>query len=297
MATKAEKLAKAARARALLDSLDVDQPSGDNPAPKRDAGAPDPVRASVGKQPVPAGKRPAPDAVRGGDKKRGELKRNAIADGSDSRAVPGEVRAAEPEVPEVPADKFGNKGGVIPRFIVPAVDPKLYPKIEAGTIKRGDSVWYRGDRFWVEFIPMDWSKGCYARICNTRVLPDPKMPTPSQSAELRDQGSKDLLSFCVYAGALSLAPVAKSIMDKDPTKAAIARKERSDKGLRDVGDEVATKLRGCKDLAEVYVVASRYLEEPVAVLKKKYEHLNPGQQRMNLGNRMRNQWKRENGNG
>lgn len=54
----------------------------------------------------------------------------------------------------------------------------------------------------------------------------------------------------------------------------------------DCGDDVATRLRG-KDLDEVYRVASEILREPMAALRRKYEHLNPGMQRMNLGNRIR----------
>jgi hypothetical protein len=52
------------------------------------------------------------------------------------------------------------------------------------------------------------------------------------------------------------------------------------------GDEIAMKLIG-KDLDSVYTMAAKALKEDEADLRKKYEHLNPGMQRMNLGNRMR----------
>lgn len=52
------------------------------------------------------------------------------------------------------------------------------------------------------------------------------------------------------------------------------------------GDEVAMKLIG-KDLDAVYAAAAKALKENEADLRTKYAHLNPGMQRMNLGNRMR----------
>lgn len=52
------------------------------------------------------------------------------------------------------------------------------------------------------------------------------------------------------------------------------------------GDKVAKALIG-KDLEQVYAFAAKTLKEPVADLKKAYKHLNPGMQRMNLGNRIR----------
>ncbi len=54
----------------------------------------------------------------------------------------------------------------------------------------------------------------------------------------------------------------------------------------DSNDKLAVKLRGLT-LDEVYSEASKVLNEPVKALKAKYEHLNAGMQRMNLGNRMR----------
>ena len=52
------------------------------------------------------------------------------------------------------------------------------------------------------------------------------------------------------------------------------------------GDAVATNLAGLS-LEAVYSVASQALSIPVEDLQAKYGHLNPGQQRMNLGNRLR----------
>ena len=52
------------------------------------------------------------------------------------------------------------------------------------------------------------------------------------------------------------------------------------------GDDIAKKLLG-KDLDQIYTMAAKALKEDEADLRKKYKHLNPGMQRMNLGNRMR----------
>lgn len=54
----------------------------------------------------------------------------------------------------------------------------------------------------------------------------------------------------------------------------------------DNGDDVATKLRG-KTLDEVYAHAAKTLKEPEKDLRAKYKNLNPGMQRMALGNRLR----------
>jgi len=63
-------------------------------------------------------------------------------------------------------------------------------------------------------------------------------------------------------------------------------KSASGNASLDNGDDVAKKLRGA-ELDDVYKAASKLLKEPVTALKSKYKHLNPGMQRMNLGNRMR----------
>ena len=54
----------------------------------------------------------------------------------------------------------------------------------------------------------------------------------------------------------------------------------------DNGDAIAQSLRGAT-LEDAYAIAAETLKIEVADLKKKYGHLNPGQQRMNLGNRIR----------
>lgn len=54
----------------------------------------------------------------------------------------------------------------------------------------------------------------------------------------------------------------------------------------DCGDSVAMELRG-KSLEETYAIAARVFKTSVTKLKVMYAHLNPGQQRMCLGNRLR----------
>jgi hypothetical protein len=54
----------------------------------------------------------------------------------------------------------------------------------------------------------------------------------------------------------------------------------------DSADALAVRLRGL-ELDEVYKEAAAALQVSVVVLKARYAKLNPGMQRMNLGNRMR----------
>jgi len=64
------------------------------------------------------------------------------------------------------------------------------------------------------------------------------------------------------------------------TKTASGRKKI------DINDETAEKLREL-DLDGTYKYAASILDENVKELKAKYANLNPGMQRMNLGNRVR----------
>ena len=60
----------------------------------------------------------------------------------------------------------------------------------------------------------------------------------------------------------------------------------SGKKSKDNADEVAVMLRG-KTLDEVYGIAESWLTTSAEELKARYAHLNAGQQRMNVGNRLR----------
>jgi hypothetical protein len=54
----------------------------------------------------------------------------------------------------------------------------------------------------------------------------------------------------------------------------------------DCGDAVAKKLEG-KPLEDVYKETAKALDVSVKALRDRYQHLNTGMQRMNLGNRLR----------
>jgi len=86
----------------------------------------------------------------------------------------------------------------------------------------------------------------------------------------------------------------RSIIKKEYKQACVQTKIQRDGKTRttqDCGDEIATMLRG-KDLDDVYEYAAQVLGVALADLYAKYEHLNPGQQRMTLGNRIRGELNR-----
>jgi hypothetical protein len=69
--------------------------------------------------------------------------------------------------------------------------------------------------------------------------------------------------------------------------------KKKELGITDIGDTIGEMLRG-KSLEESYPICAKYIGVPEDVLRAKYAHLNHGQQRMNLGNRMRGYWKKAN---
>lgn len=69
-------------------------------------------------------------------------------------------------------------------------------------------------------------------------------------------------------------------------KATYAKYQRGKTRSSDCADDVALKLRAM-DLEGVYKVAAKVENIKVKELTDAYEHLNPGMQRMNLGNRIR----------
>lgn len=199
-------------------------------------------------------------------------------------------------------DAVGEETSERPSFQATPIDPKHYPKKhQIGDLQRGVSVWYRGERFYVEHCPVEWAKGCYVRIVDQPVRPHPH-PAPTTLAIQRNglnvRGTQKemvghTLSFCVHPDTLSLAPVTRNAYGVQPTLAGVARAERAKAGIKDVGDDVAVMLREAKTLDGVYQVGAEYLGVPEQELRAKYAHLNPGQQRMNIGNRMRAKWKKD----
>lgn len=101
-------------------------------------------------------------------------------------------------------------------------------------------------------------------------------------------------SFYVHVDELSPVPVDfNRHATRLPTVASVTRAARAKLGQRDIGDDIACMLRSCDTLERVYGAAAEYLGVSSPELKAKYGHLNPGQQRMNLGNRMRAKWRKE----
>ena len=102
------------------------------------------------------------------------------------------------------------------------------------------------------------------------------------------KATKEEIEEAIAAEDAALAALAE--MEASPftrlTKAACDVYLRGDKKSYDNGDEIAQFLRP-RALIDVYVSAACLLREDVVLLHQRYAHLNPGQQRMNLGNRIR----------
>lgn len=155
--------------------------------------------------------------------------------------------------------------------------PYQVEKWHDGDLTVGDPVFYRGERYWVEYVPSSFGRSAHVRISDHKIRPD--QPAFDKRT-----------SFFVPADLLMKAPTAKP-GHKGPSLKDVERIEREKQGIKDVGDRVAELLRG-KTLDEAYTVAARFMRVPEEELRAKYMRLNNGQQRMNLGNRMR-QWEKK----
>lgn len=163
-------------------------------------------------------------------------------------------------------------------------DPKYAPKKHTpADLQFMTAVWYRGERYYVERVPASWEESHRVRVSST--------PLREFKPGMQDPNTTDRETFCVHADLLELAPVTRT--GNALTPVAAQRRERQKAGARDIGDEVATMLRGCKSLEEVYQAGAKYLKVDLQELRDRYAHLNPGQQRMNIGNRMRAKWKKD----
>jgi hypothetical protein len=80
----------------------------------------------------------------------------------------------------------------------------------------------------------------------------------------------------------------------DLDKYKVSHDVRTESGApsMDIGDATAKLLRG-KTLEETYKIAAKLLDASEKSLRDRYTHLNPGQQRMCLGNRLRAAAKKE----
>lgn len=210
--------------------------------------------------------------------KAGHTIEGGVPEGRDA-----EVRGADGGGSRV--KKLTGKGIKVIPFVPTEIPRTRYPnKFKGGQLEPGESVWYRGERHYIVTFPPDFSGGTFARIATLRIRPDEPVDV-FMSRVLQASG----LTFCVPVDMLELAPMVNKPYAKQPTKAAVERRlEMKKTGATDIGDEVAVLLRECETLEQVYECASLYVSMSVADLKAKYKHLNPGGQRMNLGNRMRN---------
>ncbi len=94
--------------------------------------------------------------------------------------------------------------------------------------------------------------------------------------------------------AKSLKEVGEQPLINMSAKLAAARKTYKKAGdTYHCNDLLANAMHG-KELGEVYTIAAELLEFTEDELYAKYEHLNAGAQRMNLGNRIRSQFKKGN---
>lgn len=147
----------------------------------------------------------------------------------------------------------------------------------------GQPVWYQNERYYVEWVPPDWKRSVGVRISSARI-PEGATHDSVMRLAVHERLPDTRHSFFVTADCLELARpvrVRTELAGRVPTKSA---EERRKSGAQDVGDEAAQLLRGSDD---IYAAASKFLGVEAKDLRAKYAHLNPGQQRMNLGNRMR----------
>lgn len=147
----------------------------------------------------------------------------------------------------------------------------------------GQPVWYRNERYYVEWVPPDWKRSVGVRISSARI-PEGSTYDPVMRIAVHERLPDTRHSFFVTADALELARpvrIRTEFAGRAPTKSA---EDRRKSGAQDVGDEVAQLLRESDD---IYATAAKFLGIEAPDLRAKYGHLNPGQQRMNLGNRMR----------
>lgn len=147
---------------------------------------------------------------------------------------------------------------------------------QEGVLEVGTPVWYRGGKYWIEWLPASWLEGHCVRIADVKIDPTPgRLPAVKRT------------SFCVHADLLMPAATKRKPTDKEPTLASAKRAERAAAGAKDVGDEVANLLREAGDIDGVFWTAAKYLSTTVDALKEKYAHLDNGRKRMVLGNRLR----------
>lgn len=170
---------------------------------------------------------------------------------------------------------------VEPFIPTPIPEAMKSKKFSPEDLPAGTPVFYRGERYFIEVGRKDWNYSAHVYISDTKTRDG-------------EGTAKTANRFAVHPDLLEIAPTVKGFAAKQPTqKAVIAKAERQAKGIADAGDIVAETLRGL-DLDSVYAAAAAFMNIDEQELRDKYSRLNPGQQRMNCGNRMRS-WLKKNG--
>jgi hypothetical protein len=124
--------------------------------------------------------------------------------------------------------------------------------------------------------------------CNEQVADAQEDPVTEEENEAFVEAASEMVAKPIRLDTFGNpdAPESKSSFNRLATHRKGFQKsviEGTKKKVVDCGDEVAEMLRGL-ELEEVYTL----LEETTKVsYREAYAHLNPGQQRMNLGNRLR----------
>ncbi len=136
------------------------------------------------------------------------------------------------------------------------------------------------NRGWVTYVD---SRGTQlkARSSAVEIAEDATGTPPTQSGESPMASEKKTRrARSESTGVRTIGGKAVNIADYSRGKAA------SGNTSFHCGDELAEKLSG-KSLDDVYSFAATKLKTEERELRKKYGHLNPGMQRMALGNRLR----------
>lgn len=132
-----------------------------------------------------------------------------------------------------------------------------------------------------------------AASISRELFPCNGMPDPAMAAwgeRLMGRKRKIVMpDMSVYKSPMAIP---KPTMSEE-TKKALRERAKSVPRNHDNGDMVARVLRECETLEDVYATGSDYLEIPIPDLHRLYDHLNPGQQRMVIGNRMRAKFRKE----
>lgn len=296
MTTKKE--LKRQRALEAAKLLGLGEDNGE--AEKRPAEAQLPVhdgtRPGAGKNSAPA----RGQAGSGGSKKRPPAPDKS---GNGKDRAPEPVRIPDQSKVEPPRNIRGARGDVatgpsldVPYFIPPEKRPKNHAP---GSLAFRTPVFYRNERYYIEWSPADWTQTTFVRITSKHIPEgdDAQWDALMHVVQVFRRGEAkfglERESFCVHADELTLAPVMTARAELLGRTVSVNQAAAKARGDKDIGDPVALMLRDCKSIEDVYAAGAKFLKVKAEELKAKYAHLNPGQQRMNVGNKMRAAWRKQ----